>query len=84
MPAVLSGNAGGMRDAVRHLARPGHRRIAYLGDLRSAPMRQRYEGFVAGLAEHGLVPEPEVARPDPAAGAEGRLIPRGSAEIRPA
>ncbi|RBM24316.1 LacI family transcriptional regulator [Streptomyces sp. PT12] len=64
VPAVLSDNAGGMRAAVRHLARHGHRRIAYLGDLRSTPMRQRYEGFLAGLAEHGLAPEPEAVRHD--------------------
>ncbi|WP_311039042.1 LacI family DNA-binding transcriptional regulator [Streptomyces luomodiensis] len=57
-PAVLSDNESGMRQAVRHLLDHGHRHIAYLGDLRSAPMRLRFAGYQAALAEAGLTPDP--------------------------
>jgi LacI family transcriptional regulator len=53
--AVLSDNAGGVTQAVRHLVERGHRRIAYLGDdERYWTSRQRRDGFLASCAEHGL------------------------------
>jgi len=58
-PAVLSDNESGMRQATAHLLGHGHRRIAYLGDLRSAPMRLRFDGFRAALADAGLEAGPE-------------------------
>ncbi|WP_033344208.1 LacI family DNA-binding transcriptional regulator [Catenuloplanes japonicus] len=43
---VLSGNESGAADAIHHLAAVGHRRIAYLGDLRAIPTaRERFAGF---------------------------------------
>ena len=46
---VLSDAAGGMREAVDHLAALGHRRIGYVG-----PSRPRYPVFLAAKAEAGL------------------------------
>ncbi|WP_071128762.1 LacI family DNA-binding transcriptional regulator [Varibaculum massiliense] len=51
IPCVISDNYEGMRQATRHLASFGHRRIAYLGDELSAPMIARRDGFFAGLDE---------------------------------
>jgi len=52
---VLVDNAGGVTAAVRHLARHGHRRIAYFGD---APhiftAAERLRGFREGCAGSGL------------------------------
>lgn len=52
---VLVDNAGGVATAVRHLARQGHRRIAYIGD---APhiftATERLRGFRDGCADSGL------------------------------
>jgi LacI family transcriptional regulator len=53
--AVLTDNAAGARRAVRHLIDHGHRRIGYLGDLRTiATAAERYRGYVEELNEHGL------------------------------
>lgn len=52
---VVSDNAGGVAQAVHHLAGRGHRRIAYLGDdERYWTARQRRDGFLAAGAELGL------------------------------
>lgn len=50
---VVSENASGVSDAVRHLVEHGHSRIAYLGDRQSIyTAAQRMSGFRAGMAEH--------------------------------
>ena len=53
--SVLTTNAGGSTEGVRHLIRFGHRRIAFLGD-RSAIVtaRQRFDGYCTALTEAGL------------------------------
>ncbi len=54
---VLSDNRLGMTLAVDHLVSLGHRRIALIdGDLRLFTARERYAGFLDGLARHGLEP----------------------------
>ncbi|WP_199520864.1 LacI family DNA-binding transcriptional regulator [Jiangella anatolica] len=63
-PAVLSDGRRGTRDAVGHLVAHGHRRIAYITDLRSATMRERHAGFLDGLREHGLAPDDALVRTD--------------------
>jgi LacI family transcriptional regulator len=46
--AVLSDNAGGVRDAVAHLVAAGHRRIGYLGDRsRIFTAAERLAGYLA-------------------------------------
>ena len=53
--AVLTDNAAGARRAVRHLTDHGHRRIGYLGDLRTiATAAERYRGYAEELKEQGL------------------------------
>jgi LacI family transcriptional regulator len=53
--AVLTDNAAGARRAVRHLIDHGHRRIGYLGDLRTiATAAERYRGYAEELKEQGL------------------------------
>jgi LacI family transcriptional regulator len=53
--AVVSDNAAGAGLAVTHLALHGHRRIAFLGGLRSdQEERERHIGFMEGMAQCGL------------------------------
>ena len=61
--SVLVDNRAGAREAVAHLLRQGHRRIAYLGDREDIwPVRERYEGFTEALAAEGLTPDPALVR----------------------
>jgi len=54
--AVVAGNTEGARTAVDHLVAHGHRRIAFLGDLQRIPTAaERYNGYAAAMANHGLV-----------------------------
>lgn len=68
--AVLSDNAGGMRTAVDHLLRHGHRRIGYLGDDPAVfTARERLDGYQAALVDAGVGPDERLvhlAAPDPA------------------
>ncbi len=51
----------GMRDAVKHLADFGHRRIGYLsGNLTWSSMRTRYEAFRKAMKSVGLVLDKEL------------------------
>ena len=60
---VMTDNREGSSRAVKHLARHGHERIAFLGDLRTiATARQRYDGYVGALTVAGLsIPHEYVA-----------------------
>jgi len=49
---VVSENAGGVAEAVRHLAAHGHSRIAFLGDRKSIyTAAQRLDGYRTAMAE---------------------------------
>lgn len=51
---VLSTNEDGAADAVAHLLRAGHSRVAFLGDLRGiATARSRYAGYTRAMAAAG-------------------------------
>jgi len=53
--AVLSDNRDGARSGCEHLVRGGHRRIAFLGDLRSITTAEdRYQGYLDALRAHGI------------------------------
>lgn len=57
--SVLTTNATGAAEGVRHLAAGGHRRIAYLGDLASiATAAERFRGYLSALAAAGLPADP--------------------------
>ncbi len=51
LSGVSSDREGGVYQAVRHLIRQGHRRIAFIS---VASNRQRLAGYLRALAEHGL------------------------------
>jgi len=59
-------NRSGAREAVTHLLRRGHRRIAHLTfparsrEGASVPVRERYEGYREALWEAGVVPDPSL------------------------
>jgi LacI family transcriptional regulator len=57
--SVITTNALGAAEGVRHLAAAGHRRIAFLGDRRSIrTAEQRYAGYVDALASLRLPFDP--------------------------
>ena len=57
-------NEAGCREAVRHLAGLGHKRIAHVhGPLELNFAQQRHEGFMRGMAEVGLAVRPEYVAP---------------------
>lgn len=57
--SVITTNALGAAEGVRHLAAAGHRRIAFLGDRRSIrTAEQRYEGYRDALDALGLPVDP--------------------------
>jgi DNA-binding LacI/PurR family transcriptional regulator len=58
--AVLADNRSGVREAVAHLVEHGHRRIAFGGHLTHFDLRERHEGYRAGLLAHGIAPRPEL------------------------
>jgi LacI family transcriptional regulator len=54
-----------MRDAVRHLVKLGHRRIGFLnGGLQYNYSALRLEGFLTGMNEAGLTPDPKHVKSD--------------------
>ncbi|WP_433324047.1 LacI family DNA-binding transcriptional regulator [Spirillospora sp. CA-294931] len=60
---VLIDDAGGARDAVAHLARHGHRRIACLIDLPEIyTARERCRGYLEALAARGLAADSALVR----------------------
>jgi anti-anti-sigma regulatory factor len=67
-PAVLPDNYAGTYALITHLIGLGHRRIAFLGDMHHKDVRDRYDGYAAALADHGIALDPalvfEVDNPD--------------------
>ena len=62
---VLTDNAAGVRRGVRHLIAHGHRRIAYLGDMHTiATAAERYQGYLAELAEQEIKVDQRLVRLD--------------------
>jgi LacI family transcriptional regulator, galactose operon repressor len=63
--SVMVDNRAGARAATRHLAAHGHRRIAFLGDLRTIwTAAERHLGYLDGLAAVRLPLEPRWVRDD--------------------
>jgi LacI family transcriptional regulator len=63
--SVTADNRDGARLAVRHLAAHGHRRVAFLGDLRTIwTAEERRLGYVEGLAAEGVAYDPALVRQD--------------------
>jgi LacI family transcriptional regulator len=69
--SVVTTNALGAAEGVRHLAAAGHRRIAFLGDRRTIlTAQQRYEGYCDGLRSLGSGHDPALVVHDLRASAE--------------
>ncbi len=56
-PVVSSDNRSGVVSAVDHLVDHGHRRIAFVGNLRQSDIRERYEAYCQTLGHHGIEPD---------------------------
>ena len=62
---VLTDNTAGVKRGVRHLVEHGHRRIGYLGDMRTiATAADRHQGYVEELAEHEIKLDERLVRLD--------------------
>lgn len=59
-PSVGTDNVRGGRRATSHLARLGHKRIAFLGDTEAPEIRQRFDGYRQALEEAGLNYDPNL------------------------
>jgi LacI family transcriptional regulator len=58
---VIEDDVGGAREAVAHLARHGHRRVAFFGvSLRVTTTDRRLKGYRSAVADHGLDADPEL------------------------
>src|ERR1700684_3706738 len=58
---VIEDDLGGAREAVAHLARYGHRRVAFFGvSLRVTTTDRRLKGYRSAVADHGLDADPEL------------------------
>lgn len=63
--SVTATNRAGARDAVLHLAAHGHRRIAFLGDLRAIwTASERHGGYEEALAVRGIAHDGALVRQD--------------------
>jgi LacI family transcriptional regulator len=63
--AVLIDNVAAARGGVQHLAKAGHRRIAFLGDREQIfTARERLAGYRGALAERGINDDPALVRLD--------------------
>lgn len=61
IPSVDVDNRSAMQSAVTHLLEHGYRRIAFIGGLPNMIAAiDRYGGYVTGLQEAGLLPEPDL------------------------
>lgn len=56
-PVVVVDNRGGIKAAVEHLLRHGHRRIAFAGCMDMHDVRERYESYRCTLSAHGAGPD---------------------------
>lgn len=62
---VLTDNAGGARDAVRHLVAQGHRRIGYLSNAPVVYTRaERLRGYRSALSRHKILYDADIVRLD--------------------
>jgi diguanylate cyclase (GGDEF)-like protein len=59
-PTLLPDNAPGIREAVTHLIAHGHRDIGFAGYTKQRDVRERYEGYLQALRDHGIEPDPRL------------------------
>ncbi|GAB4125359.1 MAG: hypothetical protein Fur005_40040 [Roseiflexaceae bacterium] len=73
-PTVLPDNTGGTYALIDHLIRLGHRRIAFLGDMRHKDVRDRYAGYLSALQDHQIPVDPAIVLEG--AGADDAIVCR--------
>ena len=62
---VVADNRGGAAAGIRYLLQRGHRRIGYMGDLRSiSSAQERFQGYLDALAEAGVGMDPALVHHD--------------------
>lgn len=62
---VLTDNAAGVRHGIRHLVEQGHRRIGYLGDMRTIETAaERYRGYIDELTDSKIEIDERLVRLD--------------------
>lgn len=59
-PTVFPDNRVGVRAAVEHLIKHGHRRIAFAGFMGALDQRERYDTYRQTLRDNGLEPDPSL------------------------
>jgi diguanylate cyclase (GGDEF)-like protein len=59
-PTVFPDNRVGVRAAVEHLVRHGHRRIAFAGFMGAQDQRERCETYRQSLLAYGITPDPDL------------------------
>ncbi|WUR14353.1 LacI family DNA-binding transcriptional regulator [[Empedobacter] haloabium] len=69
---VGSDNVGGGMLATEHLIAQGRRRIAFFGDIDLPEPAQRYRGYCAALARHGIAVDPALQVSSPFLPSGGR------------
>lgn len=78
LPHVVTDSVAGVKLAVDHLVRKGHRRIGFLGGPQyMSTFRERVYGYRRAMAEHGLRAGPHAtaqAAPDPAQRATEKMF----------
>lgn len=75
LPWIGADNRTGAYEAVNHLLRLGHRRIAHIqGPMKHLCSRERYEGYRLALEEAGLKVDPELVL-------EGDFTPNGGRNV---
>lgn len=57
---VTQDNRGGIQEAVTHLVRHGHRRIAFIKSTAGPEPALRYQGYLVGLRLNGLPLDPQL------------------------
>ncbi|OPZ92249.1 MAG: putative HTH-type transcriptional repressor ExuR [Firmicutes bacterium ADurb.Bin419] len=57
---IMPDNFNSTKQATRHLISHGHKDIAFVGCFKIADVRERFDGYLAALKEHGLEYKPEL------------------------
>ena len=77
LDTVVADNVSGAHQAVDHLLKVGHRRIAYIGGRpQLSTSRERLEGYRLALQEHGIAVDPTLVREGDSRQASGREMAR--------
>ncbi len=57
---IVPDNFNSTKQAAKHLISHGHKAIAFVGCFKIADVRERFDGYLAALKEHGIEYKPEL------------------------